>query len=384
VRRLPSLLVNLAIALLALGAIGWSVALILGTGKTTAPVAPGSRTVTVGQGPVTATATADGTLEPATTATAAFDTSGTVTAVYVKVGQKVTAGQLLAKVDPADAQRSLDLAEANLDAATGALDRAAAGGSDTSAAQNAVDAARLAVDDARAAVDGTRLAAPMAGTVIAVNGTIGSSAAGSSSSASSSSSSGGAGGSGTSSRDSGFVEIANLGDLQVTAGFGEADATRIEAGQDATITWSALTGAEATGKVLAVDPSATTSDNVVTYGVTTSIGTLPEGARPGQTVSVTVTTGTASNATYVNSAAVTLTGSRYTVTVAGADGTTQTRTVKVGLRGDDAYQITEGLTPGEKVVLPESTTSRTSDARRQRGGPAGGDLGGPGGNGGPP
>ncbi len=341
-RRLPSYLVNLAITVLALGAIGWSVAVIRGTGGAAAPVSSGSRTVTVGQGAVIATVTADGTLAPATTATAAFDTTGTVTAVYVKVGQKVTAGQLLAKVDPAAAQRSLDLAEANLDAAGDALNRAVAGGSDTGAAQNAVDAARLAVDDARAAVDGTRLAAPMAGTIIAVNGTIGSAAKAAE---------------GSPEGDDGFVQIANLGDLQVKAGFSEADATRIEAGQPAMITWSALTGAEATGTVLAVDPSATTSNNVVTYGVTTSIGTLPVGARPGQSVSVTVTTGTASNATYVNAAAVTRTGSRYTVTVVGADGTTETRTVKVGLQGDDTYQITEGLSPGEKVSLPESRKS---------------------------
>jgi macrolide-specific efflux system membrane fusion protein len=325
------LLVNLVITVLALGAIGWSAAVLRGAGGSTDTTR--ERTVMAGRGTITATVTADGTLQPASTATADFDTSGTVTAVYVKVGQKVTAGQLLAKIDPADAQRDLDLARANLDAADDALNRAVTAGTDTGAAQSAVDTARLAVDDANAAMAGTRLTAPMAGTVIAVNGTIGSS---------------------QKNKDGGFVEIANLGDLQVRAAFSEADATRIEAGQDATITWSALPGATATGQVLAVDPSATTSGNAVTYGVTAGVGTLPEGARPGQSVEVTVTTGTASDATFVNAAAVTHAGDRYTVTVAGADGSTQTRQVRVGLRGDDAYQITEGLAPGEKVVLPES------------------------------
>jgi macrolide-specific efflux system membrane fusion protein len=257
VRRLPSLLVNLALALLAVGAAGWSVLLVRGGGTATTEAASSTRTVTAARGTVTATVSASGTLETGSTATASFATSGTVIAVYAKVGQVVTGGQLLAKVDPADAQRALDLAEANLVAAQDALSRAEAG-SDTTTATNDVTTARLAVADARADVDGTKLTAPMAGTVIAVNGTVGSSASGSSSG-----SQGGAGGSTTSS-STGFVEIADLSNLQVSALFGESDATKVKAGQAATISWSALSGATASGKVLAVDPSATTSNSVVT------------------------------------------------------------------------------------------------------------------------
>ena len=368
-RRLPSLLVNLTVLVLAIGATGWSVLLIRGDKTAATTAATGARTVTAGQGTVTATVTADGTLEPATTASAAFDTSGTVTAVYAKVGAKVTAGQLLARVDPAAAQRALDLARANLVAAKDALQRAESAGSDTTAAANEVTTAQLAVDDAEATLAGTKLIAPMSGTVIAVNGTVGSAAAA------------GTGGTSQGGKDTaaGFVEIANLADLQVSARFSESDATALAAGQDATITWSALPGATATGRVLTVDPSATTSDNVVTYGATISIGTLPDGAKPGQTVSVAVTTGTAENATYVNPAAVTLTGNRYTVTVRKQDGTTETRTVKVGLEGDDAYEITEGLSVGERVVLPETSSGNGDDQQQgpDSGGPPGGGSGGP-------
>ncbi|GAA2639281.1 efflux RND transporter periplasmic adaptor subunit [Paractinoplanes durhamensis] len=380
-RRVPSLLVNLALAVLALGAVGWSILLVRDTGTTTTKASSGSRTVTVAQGTVTATVAATGTLATASTASASFETSGTVTAVYTKVGQSVKSGQLLAKVGSAAAQRALALAEANLDAAQDALARARTAGSDTTTAANNVTTAKLAVEDAQADVAGTKLTAPMAGTVIAVNGTVGSSTSGSSSS-------GGAGGStSSSSGSSGFVEIADLDELQVSASFGEADATKLKAGQAATITWDALSGATATGKVLGIDPSATTSNSVVTYGVTASIGTLPDGAKPGQSVTVTVTTGTAADAVYVNSAAVTVSGTRYTVTVVGTDGTTETRTVKVGVQGDDAYQITDGLTVGEKVVVPE-TSSSTSTSSSQDGPGSGfgtGSGGGaPGGGGGPP
>ena len=378
-RRFLSLVVNLALALLAAGAAGWSIVTVRDPGTATATSASSSRTVTVALGTVTASVTADGTLEAATTADASFATSGMVTAVYAKVGQKVTVGQLLAKVDAADAERALELADANLDAAEDALDRAKDAGTDTTTAQNNVTTASLSADDAQADVDGTRLTAPMAGTVIAVNGTVGSA---------SGSSGGGSGSSASGSSSSGFLEIANLGDLQVSAGFGEADATKLKIGQAATITWSALGDARAQGKVVAIDPSATTSDSVVTYGVTTSIDTLPAGAKPGQSVSVTVTTGTATNATYVNSAAVTVSGNRYTVTVLNGDGSTETRTVEVGVQGDDAYQITGGLAVGEKVVVPETSSSSSSGSGSTGNLGPGGGFGtgtrGGGGNGGPP
>ena len=348
-RRLPSLLVNLALAVLALGAAGWSVTVVRG-GVGTTKAATDERTVTVAKGTVTATVTADGTLSPTKTATADFTTAGPVTAIDVVVGQRVSAGQLLARVDPAAAQRALDLAEANLDAAEDALDRARDAGTDTSTAANNVTTAKLAVTDARATVDGARLAAPMTGTVTAINGSIGSSS-----------------GSGDAS-EGGFIELADLSALQVTAAFAEADATRLRTGQDAAISWSALTGVTATGKVLAIDPSATSTNGVITYGVTISVGTLPTSARPGQSVTVAVTTGTAEDALSVSSAAVTTTsGDRHTVTVLNADGSTATRAVKIGIEGDDTDQILAGLTAGEKVVLPASTTSTGGGTSREQG-----------------
>ena len=42
--------------------------------------------------------------------------------------------------------------------------------------------------------------------------------------------------------------------------------------------------------VTAIDPTASTSNNVVTYGATITLGSLPDGIRLGQTAEVTVTT----------------------------------------------------------------------------------------------
>ncbi|PRX16291.1 macrolide-specific efflux system membrane fusion protein [Actinoplanes italicus] len=343
---------NALLALLIVGAAFWGWTLLRDTSQTSGASASGVRTVTAAQGTVTRTVSADGSVASAATATATFATSGTVTAIPVKVGQQVKAGTLLARVDPADARRDLELARANLEAAEDALDRAQDAGTDTDNAANAVTEAELAVDEAEAAVAGTRLTAPMAGTVIAVNGTLGGSST-----------------VGTQDSSSGFVDLADLTKLQITAAFSEADATELKAGQSATVVWNALQNAETTGEVVAVDPTATGSDSseqdsAVTYGVTVSLPNPPDGAKPGQTVTVSVVTGSVENAVMINSAAVTATGNRRTVVVVDGAGKQEVRPVQVGLEGDDATQITSGLASGERVVLPIGTTSTTTTNMR--------------------
>ncbi|GIF12761.1 macrolide-specific efflux system membrane fusion protein [Actinoplanes teichomyceticus] len=343
---------NALLALLIVGAAIWGVNLVRDTSSGNGANATGVRTVTVSQGTVTRSVTADGAVESAATAAATFATPGTVTAIDVKVGDRVAKGRLLARIDAAPAQRDLALARADLDAAEDALARAQAAGTDPTIAQNEVTSARLAVADAQAAVAGTRLTAPMAGTVTAINGSLGGSSSPAGSAPSPATPSGGAGGSAATTASGGFIDLADLSRLQIGAAFAEDDATALKPGQSATIIFNALDGAETTGRVVAVDPTATTTGGVVTYGVTVSLPAPPDGARPGQTVSVSVVTGSVDNAVKVNPAAVVVSGRRSTVTVLTAAGQPETRPVQVGLEGDDAYQITAGLTAGERVVIP--------------------------------
>jgi HlyD family secretion protein len=88
---------------------------VLAVGDPKTSAATGSRTATASVGTVTASVSASGNLAAATTVGANFAGSGgTVTAIYVKVGQKVTNGQALARVDDTSARRSLRTAEASL------------------------------------------------------------------------------------------------------------------------------------------------------------------------------------------------------------------------------------------------------------------------------
>jgi macrolide-specific efflux system membrane fusion protein len=193
----------------------------------------------------------------------------------------------------------------------------------------------------------------MAGTVVALNGTVGgkSSATGSSAGASTN-----------------FLQIADLTKLQVKATLPEADATRIKAGQVGAVTWNALSSARANATVTALSPTPS-SGNVITYPLTATLDTVPEGARLGQSVRLTITVDEVRDAINVPTAAVTSVAGRNIVTVV-VNGKQEIRAVQIGLKGDSATVILSGVQVGEQVVL--ATVSGTTGGGFQL--PGGGQL----------
>lgn len=87
-----------------------------------------ARTVTVERGTVESSVSASGNVSAATSDAVDFQTSGTLTAVDVTVGQTVTAGQVLGTLDATDAQAALASAQATLSAAEYTLSSAEQGG----------------------------------------------------------------------------------------------------------------------------------------------------------------------------------------------------------------------------------------------------------------
>jgi len=174
------------------------------------------------------------------------------------------------------------------------------------------------------------------------------------------------------------VTISSLGDYDVVVGFAEADATKIAAGQPATITLPAIADSDIEGKVVAISPTATVVSDVVTYDVTIDLTDAPSDVKDGMTADVSVVTQSASDVLLVPSAAITTTGTVSTVTLL-KDGKQTTTVVTTGLVGSTDTQITSGLKSGDVVVLP--TVSVASGATSTGTGTTGG-LGGGGGFGG--
>ncbi|CAG6397366.1 Membrane fusion protein, macrolide-specific efflux system [Actinacidiphila cocklensis] len=403
-RRRRAALINSVLGVVVLAGAGGAYAAVhddgsKSTGSSTARVA------TVSKGTVLATVSGSGTLASPSDAGLNFTTGGTLTKVSVKPGDKVKKGQVLAEVDDTDAKATLQQDEASLDAAEANLTKVEAGelpastgnssGDSSSSGRGGtaaatptpsptptVDAAQLAqaqaqvtqaqnaVDAAQRAVDGTTLKAPVAGTVASVaaakgdtvSGTGGSgSGAGSGSGSGSSSSSSSNSSSSSSSSLSGFIVLTNPAGMQVTADFSEADSLKVKAGQTATVTLNAQSGTVLDAKVLSVSSlpvssgsgSGTgSSGSAVQYAATLQITSDTSDLRTGLSASIQVTTGSASDALSVPTAAVSGTGASRTVTVVNADGSTTRTAVTVGIEGDSTDQITGGLTEGQQVQIP--------------------------------
>ncbi|MCO6004288.1 HlyD family efflux transporter periplasmic adaptor subunit [Actinoallomurus purpureus] len=396
--RRRSLVINGTLGVLLVAGIGVGYLSLTG-GDDSAGASALSRTTQVVRGTVVSSVSASGSVDSAKSRSLSFTASGTVAKIYVQAGDKVSKGELLARLDTTSAQENLTSAKANLSAAADGDTSSASGYSSYVSAKNAYN-------QAVRALAGTELRAPFAGTVAVVNGTVGGSSSGSGSSGSSSgsqssgssggSSGGGSGGgsgassgssstssSSSSSSGSGFVELADPKKLQVTGEFTEADAIKLKAGQRATVSFDALSGVTATGKVTQIDMSPTTSNNVVEYGATITLTTIPGSVRIGQTATVQVTTATAQNVLYVPAAAVRTAGGQSTVTVLQG-GKQVIKPVQTGVKGGQGTEIKSGLNEGDQVVITTTTTSTSGSSGfgRAGGGLGGGGIGGGGAPGG--
>jgi macrolide-specific efflux system membrane fusion protein len=302
----------------------------------------------VTRGPVTSTVSAGGTVQSGSMANVSFAAPGTVTEINVRIGDAVKKDQILAKIGSAPALEQLSAAQATLASAQQSLRRVRASTSDATTiafAETQVTSAQNSLNAAQRAVGGTTLTAPMDGTVIAVNGTVGSWASG-----------GTAGGGSAPSNGAAFIQIADLGKLQISASFPEVDAIKLRTGQVATVTWAALSGARAAGRVTTIAPAATSQNNVNSYAVTVGPESLPDGARIGQTVTVTVTVAQVDGVVRVPAAGVRDNGQQHSSEVLRPDGRRESRAVEIGLQGDEFAEIRAGLAPGEQVALNRGGT----------------------------
>ncbi len=339
-------------------------------------------TSTVQQGVVSATITASGPIAPVNQATAAFPVSGTIASVNVTLGQSVTAGQVLATLQTAPLQQTVNndttlYAQArtqywNANAALIATESAPV--SPTASAAQTISSLNSAKQQVATGLDqmntasqnlakdqanlaSATLTAPIAGLVIALNGSVGGFVG--------ASTSGGASAAGSS--GSALATIADISAMTVSASIAEADIAAVTVGQKAVVTFPAVPGEKVGATVSAIAPTASTSNSVVTYATTIKLDSIPTGLRLGQTASVAITTkSSTADALYVPAAAITTANGLPTVKVVGANGKVTQVTVTLGIVGNAGSQILTGLKVGETVSLGVSqpTTSGTAGAGR--------------------
>src|SRR6185437_14501370 len=113
-------------------------------GRSTAGAAPSYQTAKVNTGTVSVVVAATGPVSTADSIPLTFKSAGKITAILVKPGDKVTAGQVLAKEDATDFQNTLNQAMATLDQQKAALAKLQTGPTPQQlvVAQQAIDSAQ--------------------------------------------------------------------------------------------------------------------------------------------------------------------------------------------------------------------------------------------------
>jgi HlyD family secretion protein len=283
---------------------------------------------------------------------------------------KLKQGGTAAEIAQAKAQ--VTQAQASLDSLT-----APAAAPDLTAAEASLLQAQADVATAQHNLDEATLKAPFDAVVSAVAIVPGASSGASSSSSSTSSS-------------SAAITLVDRTKLHIEVNLSEADAAKVQIGQPVTLTFDALPNVTLTGTVATIAPSATTTNNVVTYPVQVEFDPGQTPVKVGMSATADIQVRKVDTAILVPSRAVQTSGKTKTVTLLqGPQRTPMVVPVTTGITSDGQTEITSSggngapmLKAGDLVALPSTTTSTTTSSTQNRGGGFGGFGGGPGG--GPP
>ena len=196
-----------------------------------------------------------------------FTTVGRVTEVNIKVGDEVTSGQSLVQLDTAIIEAQIKEAEFNVQALQSTLDkltRNVATERDRSIAKANVDSAQARLDSIKAQLANSTLVAPVAGTVTAVDTSVGE----------------------TVTPGRVVVTIADLKTFRIeTTDLSEVDIPQVKVGQPAKIFIEAL-NLDTTGKVVEIAQQSETVGGDVVFKVTIELDEQPEGLRWGMSAEV--------------------------------------------------------------------------------------------------
>ena len=366
--------------------------------RPSATAAPQYRTMTVSKETLKSTVSATGTLDPTRESALTFSSAGVVTTVSVEVGDTVSKGDVLARIDDAELKIDAEAARAELAEAEDALETLE---DDTDATDTAIASATAtvrvkenAVTQAEAALDDATLVAPFSGTVAAVGlakgDTVGSGNSGSSGSGSGASSDAGTS---TSDSSSGSITLISTGRFVVTTSVSTTDLVSMKKGLQATITPTGsadpVFGTVSTiGVVATAAESGTSAGGSSTFPVTIAVtGKHPE-LLPGSSAGVQITTKQLADVISVPTQAVSTVDGK-TVVNRLVDGAQVATEVTIGQVVGTSTVITKGLAEGDEIVVASFTARNGTGQQSQNGGFGGGGLppgmGGAGaGQGGPP
>jgi HlyD family secretion protein len=363
-----------------------------------------------------AVVTASGKIQPKKKVDISADITGRITKITVREGDVVTQGQLLLQIDPTVYQANLQQAEATMASAQAAavqaqanrdqaeralrrtkelrtqdpnlvpaeqLEQAQTGfdvaAANLTAAEHQVDQARAGVRFARDNLRKTTLVAPMSGRVTRLPVEAGEVAVPS-----------------TFSKDIGLLmTISDLSVIQAKVKVDETDVVRVHLGDSVEVSVDAFPDTTFTGRVTKVSNSSVLNaaqtatgqnDRAVDYEVEVTLNKPPVDTRPDLSATARIVTDTRKQALSIPIIALTVrehkaistelrpvdtTGARKKKETEGVfvvkDGIATFRAAKVGIAGDEYFEVLDGLKDGETIVAgPYQAIRDLKDGARVR------------------
>jgi len=253
---------------------------------------------------------------------------------------------LSAKQAIADAESTAINAERTLDEKTKSLDKLkqAPDESDIKSKTLAVEQKQRALDAAREALADCIITAPFDGVVAAIDIKTGD-------------------------EISSGASVATIitGNQVASITLNEVDIAKVEAGQKAALSFSAVDGLTITGKVAQVGVMGSVSQGVVSYEVVIALDEVNPQVKSGMSVSAAVITQIKQNVLLVPSTAVKTAndGSAYVLMESsgeGADAVPREQAVSIGLSDDQNTEIISGINEGDRVAVSSSKQSAAASS----------------------
>lgn len=332
--------------------------------------------------------------------------NGQIQKLYVKLGDKVKKGDMIAEIDPRTQINSLSSAKAELRivqadkkqteallkmqeaeynrqlkmrkgnaTSDASLESAEASLAQTKAKLEACDAyiekAKISVSTAETNLGYTKITAPRDGVVIGIVTEEGQTVVSTQSAPT-------------------IVKIADLDTMTVEAEISEADVVKVKAGMPAYFTILGMPGRKFISEFRAIEPatesesssssstsSASSSTQAIYYNALLDVDNSEGILRKSMTAEVTIVLGESKNVLYLPIAVLNqnLGDNKYKVFVKGKDGKAEERVVTVGRKDNVNYEIVEGISENDEIIIgsdvasAEAASMAANGSRKRRGPP---------------
>lgn len=257
-----------------------------------------------------------------------------IKAVHVKVGDKVSAGQVLAQLDNetsainlSNAQLAYDNAYTNYENAKQLFELGAVSQSDLNQLKMAYENANNTLRQAQMAMDYATVTAPISGTITMVNANVGSFATASAP----------------------MFEIANVDTLEISTGINEQNVSKIKIGQEVLLKIHSVSDKWMSGTIIEI--SKVMNAQTKNYPVTIALANKDDDLVAGMYAEVQVAVEHAEDVLVIPVDAIVYKEAKPVAFVAQADGTVKEKALTLGINDGDNYVVTKGLQAGDQIVV---------------------------------